>query len=922
MNNKKILGAYPSSLIMQDFGEVDKGDEKSFHGYLLWDISDKNNLSLEQRPIQNNYSFQKLKINRFFDFEDIDMEIQFPTMYMKVSVVWNTFPALKTSENIDKVVKYLKQKYSGILTIKHENDFIVEDKLQVGEDSVNLLSINEKETQHKIISEFLTEKGYEEEIINEVLKIDDIISSRLELSKHTNIVYDIIKLNSKNVFSFDELEIDFRNLNGIIQVLGKNRGGKTTATIKSLMYVLFGKTIETQKIQKNGDSRFINNKLDVDSCSGSVVFMANGEYFGIKRETVIKWNKAKTEISSSPTTVKYYKLSSPDEELNDTNILSDENKNLTEDLRKKTQKRIDEIIGSYDDFIRIALTTSDNLNSLLSVVKSEFIDSLIKDAGFDICDLKLKEFKDYKKEYYQSKEKIVLNVELSENDIKQRNIEIDEIKVKIENIKDIQIFEVDNKIKTGNEYKNNLSLKLHNIDPIILKTDINDINNQINRLNTSIKQKNDDIIKLNEKISTLAKTYDVNEFNRCESEKEKHKQFVYDNKVQMNNVKLEIDKLTNKKFAIVGEIELIKRDGKRLKDEIASLKESQTCPTCGQLKGVEAIEKIKESINQKMIRINELVAEINQKTESIQTVESEIASKELNLKEIQSNIDSKGVEMEMLLNLIGELQNQKNQVEEREKLELKLTTIPIEIENYNLQIDALNTKIKQFDEVKTKIEENQKVQELISKSDIRLNELYNEKQSFNNQISSLNNQILNITNSITQLTEKIRKYKEQQRVETVFNEYEISMHRDGIPRTLLSKYAIPLINNELNECLIGMDFSVWLDKDDLSLKMCNNSKPNAIIDCIGGSGKERTFGAVALKYALNQINSKSKPSFLFFDEVMSKLVDESVDEFVSLLHTMKNKIKKIFIIEHAREVNPDSTIMVTKDENDISKIEY
>jgi DNA repair exonuclease SbcCD ATPase subunit len=186
----------------------------------------------------------------------------------------------------------------------------------------------------------------------------------------------------------------------------------------------------------------------------------------------------------------------------------------------------------------------------------------------------------------------------------------------------------------------------------------------------------------------------------------------------------------------------------------------------------------------------------------------------------------------------------------------------------------------------------------------------------------LNNSINNINTYISELNQKIIKYKEQQKVETVFNEYELAMHRDGIPKTLLTKYALPLINNELKESLVDMDFSIWLDGEDFTLKMSNNSKPKAVIDCIAGSGKERTFSAVVLKYALSQINGKSKPSFFFFDEVMSKLVDESVEEFVTLLHSMKNRVKKIFIIEHAREINPDHVIMVLKNENDVSWIEY
>ena len=99
-----------------------------------------------------------------------------------------------------------------------------------------------------------------------------------------------------------------------------------------------------------------------------------------------------------------------------------------------------------------------------------------------------------------------------------------------------------------------------------------------------------------------------------------------------------------------------------------------------------------------------------------------------------------------------------------------------------------------------------------------------------------------------------------------------------------------------------------------------NNRPTAIIDCISASGKERTFASIVLKFALNQINVKAKPAIFLLDEVMGKLLDESVEEFVEILHLIKSHMKKTLVIELVHEINPDYLINVSLDEDGISSL--
>ena len=56
------------------------------------------------------------------------------------------------------------------------------------------------------------------------------------------------------------------------------------------------------------------------------------------------------------------------------------------------------------------------------------------------------------------------------------------------------------------------------------------------------------------------------------------------------------------------------------------------------------------------------------------------------------------------------------------------------------------------------------------------------------------------------------------------------------------------------------------------------------------------------------------------DEVMGKLSDESVEEFIEILHMIKTRMKKTLVIEHTQEINPDYLINVSLDEDGISSL--
>lgn len=908
-NNTK---AYAGSLIAQDFSE---GDDQ-FHGYLLWELND-NLFQYKKIPVHNNWSFKNIKLTPFTDFNDLDLEIENPTKFMKIRIIWGTLPSTRNKENERKIVEYFKSLYKEqIISITHKNEFVEDDTIDINED-ITVEDITDQTVQHEIFKEYLDKIGIDEKMIADIIALDDEISSRVEIESNTNIEWDVVKFGAYNFMSYENIDIDWRDKDGLYQITGINTAGKTTI-LKILSYTLFSKTLETESRKKYGDSRFVNNKTGVDYCTSYMVLVANGEYYGIKRRTDISRNK-NGEINGASTKVYYYLLSSPDDEMNDDNSIN----NLTEDNKNNTQKKIDEIVGSYDNYMRVAMTTSDTLNRILSNDMAIFTDSLLFDSGLDIFDKKLNIAKEYQKEI-NTKFRITCNVELTEE--KNNNLEEHKkiIKQEIKNIEETLLPDVKNKIIKGQEYIEHLTKKLYKIDDEIATLNVNQTNDNILLHDENIEQLESRKKILINAIKPLKEKYDEQKLNDLIEKKDKHKGQEYDINLEIKTLENKIREEEHNIEIINGKIYILKQDGTENKIKIKKLKESKVCPTCGQV--------INEKEHQKHINdeVSKIEKEMYEFRDRIINHESDIEN--INKVEIQkyndkiSTLNEKkekmSLEMEKILKDIGKLTNDKNDVEKRTAFQAELDQIPTKIQNEELKKSILEKKIKDYNDSLEHIQENIKINKGIDAAKVRLKELLEEEKGYDTVILNKNHEIKEIETTVLANKKLITDFKAQEYQDSVINTYKKCVHRDGIPRQMLTNYVIPKVNEHLRNMLSNAPFKVWLDIEDLRPKLSYYNTPDAIIDAISSSGKERTFSSIVLKVALNEINVKSKPTIFLLDEVMGKLTEESVEEFVEILHIIKEKCKKIIIIEHNADVNPDYIITATRNELGISNAEF
>lgn len=900
--------AYSSSLIQQNFAE---GDDQ-FHGYLLWNWNQSTLIpNVTEVSVDNPYGHYTLDVNRFTDFDNLQLSIKNGSPNKRIRIKWKTLPAVRNTENQRKVDLFLEQTFSPI-SIKHVNDFIEEKKIKI-EEQADIENISKREVVHKVLSEYLTKIGVKGEMIKDILELDVEIEDRLDIEDITNIQWSILKLKGKNFRSYEDIEIDWIDRDGLYQIVGDNGVGKSTVN-QLITYILFGKSLETDFRKKFGDARFINNKLNVGHCEGSIVLEANGEYYGIKRTTIIKKNK-EGELTAASTTAAYYKLNNPTDKLDEEfNI-----EKLNEIDKSKTQERINEIIGSYENFIRVTLTTSDTLNNVLSSDKALFIDSLLFDSGLNIFDMRLKEFKKYKDELIHDNRLVNFNANEQNNHIIGLN---NDIKLKLEFIDGsndkIKEYKADEQILRTE--KDSLSQSMHQIDPELSNTNEIQINSQISKLEQDLLLLDSDESKIKRNVDQFKKSYDANRLDELNLVKDNHKTIEFEKRTKINKKRLEIEQHNSAISSLNGKVELLMKEGSGYKTQIKNLTESSACHACGQSLGAEHEAHIKQSIKELETVMFDVATTIRGREAEKPEINFQITKAKEAIVSIENEIQNDSIQFQLVLEEMGRLANDKIEVEKRERLLIELSTFPIKRDNINLRINEQKSKLKRYVDQKTKIQENQGIKLQINTLSKKIDDLTYQIDTTKNSINTMEAQIRYSKEQIKLKEDLIAKYVDFEYKEEVRKQYAEAIHRDGLPTQILVDTLLPNINNVLSKLLESTDFDVYLDREDLRLKFFYNDHPNAIIDCISASGMERTFAVYALKIALNQINSKSKSTLLTVDEIMGKLKNDSVDKFIELLHLSKKYYKKILIIEPSHEVNADYLFVINKNKDHISKL--
>jgi len=974
-NDKRVV--YCGSLIQQNYEESLDG-----HGYIMWDIEKG---TMQEIDLEYDFAHYTIDANQV-DCDKLDFEIENIAKHPRIKIVWNDYKANMNKVSEKKLRDYVRNKFEPI-EIKFDKRFIPSENV-VMKKAIESKNIEDVNVQAEIFGDFLKENKFTSEDIEAILEIDREVTSRLGNIEKVNTNYSLLKLWIDNFKSYGSNNVlDFNDMQGIIQITGINQQGKTTL-LDSICYLLFGKTLDTLVKEKHGDNRFINNKRDLNYCQVmGVLDLDDNNKFLLVRRTDRKYNKSKSSLTDVTTSLSIYDASLLDlENITEEYLDSDEAKEsaFTGERFLDTQKILEKHLGEFDDFIRLALTNADNLNNLLSINRSTFIDSVLNDAGLDIFERKLNTHKAYKTELDSKSSRIVMNIEEEQQKIFVQEDEKNKIIESIDIHYNVQLAEknedltlIQNELIEKNKSLSKIDPKFETMDPELLKkkidvynSDIDDIHKKIETkkidisnlpvldlakqetvesdlktLNESFNNIKQDGISVKSKIDLLNKDIEANDKEQVQTVRDYYK----DVNTSVNFIDNDIKVLVAKKEGVLKEATTLKNEIKKLEESL-----NKKCVTCERPIGEEQKDIINKDITEKKTKLQQLFAQHSDYEKNIAARESEHKNELEKIKDEEKDWSSELKDLVMLVrnkkdDILKQISSENDTLiklrDEAKDLQNKIKEVEIELKSItdfnklantkdslekDLTIFAgnIDSKKLQIESIEKDLKDYEFYAEILKDNETKKISIKTTEDLISKLKEEYSELIKGLQKSETEIeliNERINKANQQ--IELYLKQVKIDQLHKAY-QTCVHRDGIPtlLLKSMIEHINTELEemFSevdfVSYFDENLVLRLSDKNRLDVFQHAISSSGKERTFVALGLKMALRTINKKSKPDILLLDEIMGKLIGTSVDEFRDLLNIAKQKVSRLLIIEHVHHIDYDHLIEVTKSSEGVTSL--
>lgn len=570
--------------------------------------------------------------------------------------------------------------------------------------------------------------------------------------------------------------------------------------------------------------------------------------------------KKRTKRSKCKQSVEYFRLINGNYEVIE---------NCEEESVQQTNNVIRETVGNVDDFNLVISATAYSLGDLLRMGQSDKGKLFSRWLGLMSLEKKEEIAKDmWKKRVNSGLLSNTYNKATLSSEIDECNNRISNNQAEIVRLQD-KLNEHNERISKLNEEKTAILLKRKEIKESLSKEDVSTIENKIASNNNDLQIKR-------------------NQFNTFKEEYKEVKDAAFDVDKYNQSKKQALD-IEKKQSELKVEITHLKEDNKR----ITSLIEKKICPTCNH--PIELSEQ------------NGFIEENNAKIKGF----------------IAQGVENKTM-LDSLNNEITEMEKQRENVEKKQKIELRLTALKSNIELLKSKVSEL-TKLKEDIETnKENIRINNEIDGQIRNVDVSISTETRSKEQTIVNIEARKNDINNLTKNIEEKNKLITRLDEEEKIIRNWKVYQELVGKDGVVKIVLRR-ALPIINNEIKRLLNGLcDFEVELsvsDDNKVHLDMIRDGKVMDLGVC--ASGYETTMASIALRTALCSISSISRPNFCTMDEIIGTVGISNYENLHELFKRMCSNYQFIIHVSHVEAVWDwhKQVITVTKDnETNVSKI--
>jgi len=843
---------YCGSTVQQNFGEsLDKG-------YLLWDIEDKDDFTVEHISFVNPKPF--ITIN-------LTPKGRMPN---KLTVPEGARLRLVSSTNIslDKVrraVQIAKHRFKpeAITFLNRaagENISVENITNNLGQEDLRDIKV-----QENLIKEYLKDFQVEEGVMKKVLQLNQKYNSVVEQNEEVsrNVNWSLRGLEWSNLFNYGEgNKINFEKLNGIVGIFGKNFSGKSSI-VDSLLYTIYNST--SKPVRRN--LNIINQNKD--EAVGRVSICVNDKEYVVERnsEKYIKRLKGE-ETEEAKTDVNFYQQDMLGNKIS-MNGLS----------RQDTDKNIRRVFGSIDDFLMTSM--SSQLGSLSFInegstkrkeILAKFLDLEVFDRKFKMVKedsqetkgaLKKLEGRDYKQEIADTEldiEKSLILTDRNKEGCVRLSQEIGELNEQIQEIQS-DIESVPAEIINITSVKRDLSNST--------KRSI-EIREESARLQESITERN----AFYEKIVAFLDTFDLEE--------------VLSKDVLIKDKTKELEEIASKIQRQTEELERNRKKKTRL-DEVPCGSEFSHCKFIRD--AYEASDLIQICEKRAIEYANQTVFLRN----SIDDLDPNTVTK--HLERYQQVVDRKN-------SIASSLTSDQIRLEKND----------MELVKNDMEADNLRSKILDYENNKEAIEN---LEALI----VTRNTLVEQRGEKEKEHVECQEQVMMLYKQNGSLEHRLETLKEQKQtmddLSVEYSAYHLlgtCCHPNGISYDIIKK-SLPLINTEIAKILTNIvEFEVFIENDSNKLNIYIKHPKHSPRPLELGSGAEKTIASMAIRLAFLSVSSLPKPDVFILDEPGTALDEENMEGFVRILDMVKNYFKTVVLISHLDALKDcvDSQIIIDK----------
>jgi DNA repair exonuclease SbcCD ATPase subunit/DNA repair exonuclease SbcCD nuclease subunit len=825
---------YPGSTVQQNFGEsLDKG-------YLLWDIESKENFTNKLITFTNPKPFITLELTKAGN-----LPRKKPPKGARLRIVSSENVTLDKVRKAVDIVKYRDDPES----VTYLNRAAGKQITVQAPEGISQEDLRDLKTQEKLIAKYLEEFEVSEDVLKKVYDLNKKYNLQIEEDEDVmrNVHWSLQSLEWDNLFNYGEGNvIDFRKLEGIVGIFGKNYSGKSSI-VDTLLYSLYNST--SKSIRKN--LNIINQNRP--SCMAKAVILVNDTEYSIERTSEKYTKRLKgVETKEATTDLEFYKQGP------DGNTVG-----LNGTSRQDTDKNVRKYFGTLHDFLATSMASQLDSLSFINEGSTKRKEFLAKFLDLEIFDKKFKIAKEESaitRAAMQRLEDIDFEVEIA-----SLRKEITHSEMDIESNKAVCVG-LSEDSSTAKRDLTELQLKIESvpaeiIDPVFTAE--------------RIEQKKENILK-----ETSSKTEAIKELAASEKRFKKIAAFLSQFDISSyQEKKIQIDKKKDQLAELIKEMETEAQSITRNKQKQSLLSEvpcGTEYPSCKFIKDAyraedliqisdTAVANCSRAINGAGAFINALepekvedhIQKYNILVDKRNILATSIATSKLRIEKAESNLFKEQVELEQLQNKSIEYEQNKEAIEDLKGL-----------------IRTRNEKRTEIKRVEKKIEDCQ----------LSVMQMHKAHGSLEQKLTYIEDQ-----------------KAEYETLQSDFAAYHLLMtccHPNGVSYDII-KRRLPCINQEIAKILTNIvDFEVFItnneDKLDIFIKHArHDARPLEM-----GSGAEKTIASMAIRLAFLTVSSLPKSDLFILDEPGTALDEENMEGFVRILDMIKGYFKTVLLISH------------------------